>query len=50
MTWQYYEFMFSKDSGSRPEPLPDYYKGDYRYKLDQDQLLIWNLKHIEKQY
>ncbi len=32
MTWQYYEFMFSKDSGSRPEPLPDYYKGDYRYK------------------
>ena len=26
MTWQYYEFMFSKDNGSRPEPLPDYYK------------------------
>ena len=32
LNFDYYEFMFSNDSGSRPDPLPDYYKGDYRYK------------------
>jgi hypothetical protein len=32
LNFDYYEFMFSKDSGSRGDPLPDYYKGDYRYK------------------
>tara|TARA_R110000787_G_scaffold222123_2_gene330823 strand:- start:1074 stop:1457 length:384 start_codon:yes stop_codon:yes gene_type:complete len=32
LNFDYYEFMFSKDDGSRGDPLPDYYKGDYRYK------------------
>ena len=31
-----YPFMFSSSGGARGDPLPDYYKGDYRYKQKEE--------------